>query len=76
MSHVHANRSFHTLVRNGLVTLHNGGILLLDTPALAELAGFDASYLEEVEVPARTQLDFNRVSNSSCGPKPKSALRR
>ncbi len=74
MSHVHANRSFHTLARIGLVTLHNSGILLLDTRGLAELAGFDASYLEEVEVPGQTQRDFNRVSKSSSDHKLRPAV--
>lgn len=58
MSHVHANRSFRPLVRNGLVALRNNGIVLLDPAALAELAEFDASYLEEVEVPVKAQRAF------------------
>lgn len=58
MSHVHANRSFRTLVRNGLVALRNSGILLLDPVALAELADFDAGYLEEVEVPVQAERAF------------------
>jgi CRP-like cAMP-binding protein len=45
MSQVHANRSFRSLVRQGLVALHNGEILLLDPGTLARLADFDPDYL-------------------------------
>ena len=55
MSHVHANRSFRKLVRDGMVSLRDHDICLLDINALAELASFDASYLQQDEVPAATQ---------------------
>jgi CRP-like cAMP-binding protein len=52
MSHVHTNRSFRALVREGLVTRRDGEIVLLDTGALARLAGFNAAYLEQEPLPA------------------------
>ena len=55
MSHVHANRSFRKLVREGMVSLREGDICLLDINALAALANFDASYLQHGEIPAATQ---------------------
>lgn len=55
MSHVHANRSFRSLVREGLVTLRNGDILLLDPSTLARLAGFDAGYLEQQSLATATE---------------------
>ena len=55
MSHVHANRCFGALSRERLVALQDGRLVLLDTPRLAQRAGFDASYLEETSVPAQTQ---------------------
>jgi len=55
MSHVHANRSFRTLVREGLVTLRDGEILLLDPDSLAQVAGFDAGYLEQESLPKATE---------------------
>ncbi len=45
MSHIHANRSFKKLVREGLVALENNGILLLDINALKQYANFDGDYL-------------------------------
>lgn len=47
MSHVHANRSFRTLVREELVDLYDGEIMVLDPDALARLAGFNPGYLEQ-----------------------------
>ena len=55
MSHVHANRSFRNLVREGLVTLRDGEILLLDPGSLAHLANFDADYLEQEPLPRATE---------------------
>ena len=55
MSHIHANRSFRTLVRDGLVTLRNGKILLQDTEQLSRLAGFDVGYLEQEPLPPSTR---------------------
>ncbi len=51
MSHVHANRCFGALSREGLVALQEGRLVLLDPRGLAERAGFDSSYLEETTVP-------------------------
>jgi CRP-like cAMP-binding protein len=51
MSHVHANRSFRTLVREGLVALRNKHIVLLDPCGLADFAGFDATYLRHCPLP-------------------------
>ncbi len=45
MSHVHANRTFRSLVRQGTVSLSDGEILLLDPCELVRLAGFEESYL-------------------------------
>ena len=55
MSHVHANRSFRTLVREGMVSLRDHDICLLDINELAEVADFDAAYLQRPEVPAATR---------------------
>lgn len=55
MSHVHANRSFRKLVRDGMVSLRDHDICLLDINTLAEMASFDASYLEQDEMPEETQ---------------------
>lgn len=55
MSHVHANRSFRSLVREGMVSLRDHEICLLDINALAALANFDASYLNQSEMPEATQ---------------------
>ncbi|MGA8261868.1 MAG: Crp/Fnr family transcriptional regulator [Arenicellales bacterium] len=52
MSHVHANRCFGALGKEGLVELRDGRLVLLDTAGLAKRAGFDASYLEETRVPS------------------------
>lgn len=51
MSQVHANRSFRQLVQDGLVARRGGRIQLLDTNALSQRAGFDASYLEQNALP-------------------------
>lgn len=55
MSHVHANRSFRKLVRDGLVRLHDSHIELLDIANLAKIADFDASYLEQDPLPPTTR---------------------
>lgn len=55
MSHVHANRCFRTLTREGLVALEDGRLMLLDVRRLARRAGFDSSYLEETSVPRDTR---------------------
>lgn len=47
MSHVHANRSFRVLAREGLVDLQDGNVLLLDTQALSLFAGFNPAYLKQ-----------------------------
>jgi CRP-like cAMP-binding protein len=47
MSHVHANRSFRTLVREQLVALYDGEIRVLDPEGLAVQAGFNPGYLEQ-----------------------------
>lgn len=47
MSHVHANRCFRYLVREGLVMLRDGEIVLLDLGSLSSLAYFDAEYLKQ-----------------------------
>lgn len=59
MSHVHANRSFRALARQQLVTRHDGEILLLDTGALARLAGFDAAYLEQEPLPTSLPVSIS-----------------
>jgi CRP-like cAMP-binding protein len=58
MSHVHANRSFKTLARNGLVSLHDGVIVLLKPAALAEVANFDGSYLEQQPLPVTIKREL------------------
>jgi len=58
MSHVHANRSFRALVKRNLVALTGNGVHLADLPALADLANFDAAYLDEVRVPPQTERIF------------------
>lgn len=55
LSHVHTHRTFRALVHHGLVSMHEGKIRLRDTPALAKMAGFDASYLEQKPFPASTR---------------------
>jgi CRP-like cAMP-binding protein len=61
MSHVHANRSFRKLVRDGLVALHDQDIYLVDTDALAKFTSFDASYLNQAGVPSRTQQQMKSM---------------
>lgn len=58
MSHVHANRNFRGLVSAGLVELRHAGVQILNPAALAEIAEFDAAYLEEVQVPQQTRQAF------------------
>lgn len=58
MSHVHANRCFRALTREKLVALREGRLVLLDVRGLAQRAGFDASYLEETDIPVDTQKAF------------------
>lgn len=60
MSHVHTHRTFRGLVRDGLVSWHDGKIRLQDTRALYRLAGFDADYLEQLPLPAATREAFFR----------------
>ncbi|HSH43236.1 MAG TPA: Crp/Fnr family transcriptional regulator [Arenicellales bacterium] len=55
MSHVHANRCFGVLAREGLVALDKGRLVLLDIGGLARRAGFDAGYLEESDLPRETR---------------------
>lgn len=54
MSHVHANRSFKSLSRDGGASLAQGKILLKDIDLLAMRAKFDASYLEQTSLPKPT----------------------
>lgn len=58
MSHVHANRSFKTLARNGLASLRDGEIVLLKPATLAEVANFDGSYLEQHPLPVTIKREL------------------
>jgi len=60
MSHIHTHRTFRELVRDGLVSLHDGKIRLQDANALSRLAGFDAGYLEQQPLPVSTRKAFSR----------------
>jgi CRP-like cAMP-binding protein len=55
MSHVHANRTFRSLLREGLVALRDHEICLLDIVALAALANFHAACLNQGKVPPATR---------------------
>lgn len=55
MSHVHANRTFRALARDGLVTAENGEIVLRDIARLAIRCQFDPTYLEQPEAPEDVQ---------------------
>lgn len=55
MSHVHANRCFRELVREGVAEARDGHVWLLDPAFLARRGGFDDAYLEQAEVPPRTR---------------------
>lgn len=46
LSHVHAHRVFRELEKDALIKRESGSIILLDLRLLAELADFDAGYLE------------------------------
>lgn len=61
MSHVHANRSFRTLVKDKSVELRNGRPTILDVFRLANCANFDRDYLEQPEVPADVEKASNRL---------------
>lgn len=58
MSHIHTHRSFKALHKANLVTIKQGSIVLLDTQKLSQLAGFDASYLEQVSLPGNLAKNF------------------
>lgn len=60
MSHVHTHRTFRELVREGLVSLHNNKVRLQDIKGLSQLAGFDAAYLEQKELPSSIKDAFSR----------------
>ncbi len=60
MSHVHTHRTFRELVKDGLVSLHDGKVKLLNTNTLARLADFDSSYLEQKALPSSTSAAFSR----------------
>lgn len=45
LSAVHLNRSLQAIRRSGYITLEQGRLVILDWPALVELAGFDTTYL-------------------------------
>lgn len=64
MSHVHANRSFQTLKNEELVTLHDREICIKNVNKLAELANFDASYLEFSDIPDETHNILNSLDAS------------
>lgn len=65
MSHVHTNRSFGRLVRNGMVKLNNREISLVDIDALKTLAQFDGGYLLDTEVPEDTKNAINTLRDSN-----------
>lgn len=60
MSHVHTHRTFRELVKDGLVSLHDGKVMLRDIKALSRLADFDAGYLEQKALPSSTRTAFSR----------------
>ncbi len=51
MSHVHANRSFRTLCRDGSVAFVDGRPTIIDVIKLAQRGNFEKTYLEQPEVP-------------------------
>jgi CRP-like cAMP-binding protein len=55
MSHVHANRSFKLLARDGAVSIRNAQIHLDNIEALASRADFDTNYLKQISVPEITR---------------------
>lgn len=55
MSHVHAHRIFRRLARDGMVSREGTDLVLADPRALARLAGFDDSYLEQPRLPVGTR---------------------
>lgn len=55
MSHVHANRSFKLLARDGAVSIRNAQIHLDNIEVLANQADFDTNYLEQISVPEKTK---------------------
>ena len=60
MSHIHTHRTFRELIRDGLVSLVDGKVMLCDKNALSRLAGFDSRYLEQEPLPAPTREAFSR----------------
>ena len=55
MSHVHANRSFKLLARDGAVSIQHSQIHLDNIEALASRADFDTNYLKQISVPEKTK---------------------
>lgn len=62
MSHIHTHRTFRELIRDGLVTLADGKVVLRDRNALSRLAGFDSSYLGQDPLPTSTREAFSPVA--------------
>jgi CRP-like cAMP-binding protein len=65
MSHVHANRSFRSLVQQQLVTLDDGNVRLLDTQALSLYAGFNPGYLRQQTLPAALVRDLHGTAGGT-----------
>lgn len=55
MSHVHANRSFKLLARDGAVSIRDSQIHLDNIEALASRADFDTHYLKQISVPDKSK---------------------
>lgn len=55
MSPIHAHRSFRWLEQQGLVQRLNHHVVMRDIGGLAQVAGFNASYVEDVTLPSPTR---------------------
>ena len=55
---MHINRVLQDLRRRKLLTLENRTLVLLDIDKLAEIAGFNSSYLHLGEAPAEIRRFF------------------
>jgi hypothetical protein len=49
LSHVHVNRVLQRLRAEGLITLKDHALVILDVPRLKEFSGFDPNYLHLAE---------------------------
>src|SRR5262249_33912982 len=52
LSLVHVNRTIQRLRADGLISVSNGRVVLLDWQRLTEVAGFDPAYLSKPPIPA------------------------